>query len=396
MANLIPNHAVGSLVYAAIRTPIGSFNGALSSLSAPQLASVAIKEAMNMSGFTAERVSEAIIGQVLQSGCGQAPARQAALLAGLPDGVAATTVNKVCGSGMKAVMMADQAIRLGEAGFILAGGMESMSQAPHLIPRMRRGKYLGHEKIVDSLIWDGLWDPHEDGHMGELCEKLGKNLGYDRKAQDAYAELSYRRALEAIRQGYFTEEIVPITIEKNKVEPQIGYDEEPSEDALQSLPLLQPVYDLENGTITKGNGAKISDGAAILAIGKQFPGLTPIARILGSACHAESPATFGMAPVGAIRKLMGKCKLRIEDIDLFEINEAFALMSLAVNDRLNLDPEKVNVNGGGIALGHPIGATGARIIVSLIHALRRRGGRLGIAALCIGGGEATAVALEII
>lgn len=396
MPNLIQNYEFGSLVYGAVRTPIGSFNGALSSLSAPQLAALAMKEAVDRSGFPPERVSEAIIGQVLQAGCGQAPARQVALLAGLPDEVGATTVNKVCGSGMKAVMMADQAIRLGEASFILAGGMESMSQAPHLLPRMRRGKSLGHDKIVDSLIWDGLWDSHEDGHMGSLCEKLGQSLGYDRKAQDVYAETSYRRALEAIKEGFFSDEIVPITTEKNKTEPQIGYDEEPSEEALQSLPLLQPVYDRESGTITKGNGAKIGDGAAILAIGKPFPGLVPIARILGSVCHAESPATFGMAPVGAIRKLLGKCKLRIEDVDLFEINEAFALMSLAVNDRLNLDPEKVNPNGGSIALGHPIGATGARIIVSLIHALRRKEARLGIAALCIGGGEATAIAVEII
>lgn len=386
----------GSFIYSAVRTPMGRFNGALSSIPAPDLASIAIKEALRKAGIPEDRVEEVILGNVLSAGIGQAPARQAALNSGLPDAVGATTVNKVCGSGMKAVMMADQSLRLNHSQFIVAGGMESMSRAPFLLPQMRRGRKLGNAPVVDSMIHDGLCDPLENDHMGELSEKICQQHGISRESQDTFAATSYRRARKAQEDGTFAREIVSISMNPGEHSAVLDKDEQPFADDLDQLPLLSPVFDKQAGTITKGNGAKLSDGAAVLVIGNESAGYTPWARIVGYATHAQSSATFALAPVEAIRKVLQSCNLSIEEIDLFEINEAFAAMSLIVNQKLGLDPEKVNVHGGSIALGHPIGATGARILVTLINALQTRGQKRGLASLCIGGGEATAMVIELV
>jgi acetyl-CoA C-acetyltransferase len=384
-----------SFIYSAVRTPIGQFNGALSSMAAPDLASAAIKEALRRAGINGDQIGEVLLGNVLSAGIGQAPARQAALKSGLPDNVGATTVNKVCGSGMKAVMMADQSLRLNQAQFIVAGGMESMSRAPFLLPQMRQGRKLGNALAIDSMIHDGLCDPLENDHMGELSEEISKEHGISRESQDAFAATSYRRARKAQDECIFSHEIVPVTIISKKDSSVVDRDEQPFADDPDQLPLLPPVFDKQGGTITKGNGAKISDGAAVLVIGKKSSEYTPLARIVGYATHAQSPATFALAPVEAIRKVLQSCNLTIKDIDLFEINEAFAAMSLIVNQTLGLDPDTVNVHGGSIALGHPIGATGARILVTLINALQTRSLKRGLASLCIGGGEATAMVIEL-
>jgi len=384
-----------SFIYSAVRTPIGQFNGALSSMAAPDLASAAIKEALRRAGINGDQIGEVLFGNVLSAGIGQAPARQAALKSGLPDNVGATTVNKVCGSGMKAVMMADQSLRLNQAQFIVAGGMESMSRTPFLLPQMRQGRKLGNALAIDSMIHDGLCDPLENDHMGELSEEISKEHGISRESQDAFAATSYRRARKAQDECIFSHEIVPVTIISKKDSSVVDRDEQPYADDPDQLPLLPPVFDKQGGTITKGNGAKISDGAAVLVIGKKSSEYAPLARIVGYATHAQSPATFALAPVEAIRKVLQSCNLTIKDIDLFEINEAFAAMSLIVNQTLVLDPDTVNVHGGSIALGHPIGATGARILVTLINALQTRGLKRGLASLCIGGGEATAMVIEL-
>ncbi|MFQ5451173.1 MAG: thiolase family protein [Nitrospinaceae bacterium] len=386
-----------SFIYSAVRTPIGKFNGTLSHLSAPELGACAIQGAVERSRVPAEQIDEVILGNVVSAGTGQAPARQAALRAGLPESAGATQVNKVCGSGIKAVILAGQAIALGEARFIVAGGMESMSRGPFMIPQLRRGRKLGNLEIIDSLLHDGLWDPHENGHMGELCERLAGKFCFTRESQDAYAITSYTRARQAWEKGIFAREIVGVAgPTRDGGREMIEKDEQPFADDLDRMPFLPPVFKREGGTITKGNGAKINDGAAALVIGKEIPGLVPIARIVGSVTHSQPPATFGLAPVEAVKKVLAKCGLGMDEIDLFEINEAFAVISLAVNDLLALDPRKVNVHGGSIALGHPIGATGARILVTLIHALREKGLKRGLAALCIGGGEAMATVVEVL
>ncbi len=386
----------GSFIYSAVRTPIGQFNGAFSSMAAPDLASAAIKEVLRRAGIKGDQIGEVLLGNVLSAGIGQAPARQAALKSGLPETVGATTINKVCGSGMKAVMMADQSLRLNQAQFIVAGGMESMSRAPFLLPQMRQGRKLGNAPAIDSMIHDGLCDPLENDHMGELSEEISKEHGISRESQDAFAATSYRRARKAQDECIFSHEIVPVTIISKKDSSVVDRDEQPYADDPDQLPLLPPVFDKQGGTITKGNGAKISDGAAVLVIGNKSSGHTPLARIVGYATHAQLPATFALAPVEAIRKVLQSCNLTIKDIDLFEINEAFAAMSLIVNQTLGLDPDTVNVHGGAIALGHPIGATGARILVTLINALQTRGMKRGLASLCIGGGEATAMVIELV
>jgi len=385
-----------TFIYSAVRTPIGTFNGALSSLTAPELGSIAISEALKRARISRDQVDEVLFGNVVSAGIGQAPARQAALKSGLPSTVGATTINKVCGSGMKAVLLADQAIRLNEARFIVAGGMESMSQAPFLVPHMRRGHKLGHAQMVDSLVWDGLWDQHENGHMGELSENVSQHYGISRESQDAYALSSYERVKKAQKDGVLAHEIVPVRVTQHGHSFVLDQDEQPTCDDLGRFPLLRPVFDRTGGTITKGNGAKISDGAAALVVGGNFEGLTPIAKIVAYATHAQSPATFALAPIHAVKKVLKQSAFQVSDIDLFEINEAFAAISLIVHKELGLDPAKVNVHGGAIALGHPIGATGARILVTLINALKSRGERRGLASLCIGGGEATAMILEII
>ncbi len=386
----------GSFIYSAVRTPIGQFNGALSSMAAPDLASAAIKEALRRAGINGDQIGEVLLGNVLSAGIGQAPARQAALKSGLPETVAATTINKVCGSGMKAVMMADQSLRLNQAQFIVAGGMESMSRAPFLLPQMRQGRKLGNAPAIDSMIHDGLCDPLENDHMGELSEKISQQHGISRENQDTFAAASYRRARIAQDEGILSREIVSLSMNHKKHSSVVDKDEQPYTDDPDQLPLLPPVFDKQCGTITKGNGAKISDGAAVLVIGMKSSGHTPLARIAGYATHAQSSATFALAPVEAIRKVLQACNLGIDDIDLFEINEAFAAMSLIVNQTLGLDPDKVNIHGGSIALDHPIGATGARILVTLINALQTRGLKRGLASLCIGGGEATAMVIELV
>ena len=365
-------------------------------MAAPDLASAAIKEALRRAGINGDQIGEVLLGNVLSAGIGQAPARQAALKSGLPDNVGATTINKVCGSGMKAVMLADQSLRLNQAQFIVAGGMESMSRAPFLLPQMRQGRKLGTAPAIDSMIHDGLCDPLENDHMGELSEKISKEHGISRESQDAFAATSYRRARKAQDECIFSHEIVPVTIISKKDSSVMDKDEQPYADDPDQLALFPPVFDKQSGTITKGNGAKISDGAAALVIGQESSGHTPLARIVGYSTHAQSPATFALAPVEAIRKVLQSCNLTLKDIDLFEINEAFAAMSLIVNQMLDLDPDKVNIHGGSIALGHPIGATGARILVTLINALQTRGLKRGLASLCIGGGEATAMVIELV
>ncbi len=385
----------GSFIYSAVRTPIGQFNGVLSSMAAPDLASAAIKEALRRAGINGDQVQEVLLGNVLSAGIGQAPARQAALKSGLPDTVGATTINKVCGSGMKAVMLADQSLRLNQAQFIVAGGMESMSRAPFLLPQMRQGRKLGNAPAIDSMIHDGLCDPLENDHMGELSEKISQQHGISRESQDAFAAASYCRARKAQDDGTFAREIVSVVINSKEGTSVVDKDEQPYADEPDQLALLSPVFDKQGGTITKGNGAKISDGAAALVVGQELSGHAPLARIAGYATYAQSSATFALAPIDAIRKVLQSCDLTIKDIDLFEINEAFAAMSLIVNQTLGLDPDQVNVHGGSIALGHPIGATGARILVTLINALQTRGLKRGLASLCIGGGEATAMVIEL-
>jgi len=390
------NEIQNTYLYSAVRTPIGSFNGSLSSVSAPELAAAIIPEALQRAGLAAEDIDEVLLGNVVSAGMGQAPARQAALRAGLPESVPCTTINKVCGSGMKTVMMADQAIRLNQARFVMAGGMESMSRAPFLLTRMRRGHKLGNSEIVDSLIHDGLWDSQENHPMGALSEKVAQDHCISRESQDAYALSSYLRARKAQQDGTFAKEIVEVPIQVRGHHRVIDQDEQPFADDVEKLPFLSPAFDRKGGTITKGNGAKISDGAAVLVVGRESSRHKPLARILGYAAHAQSPATFSLAPVEAIKKVLKSCHLNKEDIDLFEINEAFAAVSLMVNQKLDLDPEKVNVHGGVIALGHPIGATGARILVTLINALKTKGLKRGLASLCIGGGEATALVVELV
>lgn len=383
-------------IYSALRTPIGKFNGVLSSLTAPDLGSIVISEVLDKSGIDRDRVDEVIFGNVISAGVGQAPARQAALKSGLSDHIGATTINKVCGSGMKAVMMADQEIRVNGAQFIVAGGMESMSQAPFLVPQLRRGRKLGNAQLIDSLIHDGLWDQSENGHMGELSEKISQQYSVSREKQDDYAITSYERVRKAQKDGFLGREIVPVHLNQKGQSFVADQDEQPACDDLSRIPFLPPVFDKTGGTITKGNGAKISDGAAALVIGSASKDLAPVARIVAYASHAQSPATFALAPIEAVKKVLNKSHFQLHDIDLFEINEAFAAVSLIVHEQLGLDPEKVNIHGGSIALGHPIGATGARILVTLINALQSNGLKRGLASLCIGGGEATAMIIEIV
>lgn len=381
-------------IYGAVRTPIGAFNGCFASVPAPELAAAAIREVFRKSKIPVELIHEVILGNAISAGIGQAPARQAAIQSGLPESIGATTVNKVCGSGLKAVIMADQAVRLREAEFVLAGGMENMTLAPFLLPQFRKGHKLGNAQLVDSMIHDGLWDPHEQSHMGELCERLAKRKCFSRESQDAYAVTSYTRARKAQDEGIFAKEIAAVSVTRYGKTEWVDRDEQPGAENLEQIPFMRPVFDKEGGSITKGNGAKINDGAAALIIGGKSSQFQPLVRIIGYAAHAQSPATFGLAPVEAIRKALRQCGLKIEDIDLFEINEAFAIVSLAINEALGLNPENVNVHGGAIALGHPIGATGARILVTLIHALQERNLKTGLASLCIGGGEAIAMVVE--
>jgi len=385
-------------VVSAVRTPIGSFLGQLASLPAPRLGAVAIGEAVRRAGLSPEKVDQVIMGNVLQAGVGQAPARQALRFAGLPDHVPAVTLHKVCGSGMRAIMMAANDLRSGEGEVMVAGGMESMSNAPYLLPGGRKGYRLGHGQVLDHMVFDGLWDPYGDKHMGNCAEICARHYGFSRQEQDAFAQASYQRAIRATEEGDFAEEIVPMEVSAGKGQSTLlSRDEEPFRVDLAKMPTLKPAFE-RDGTVTAANASKINDGAAALvvatasAVGKY--NLQPLARIVAQASHAQEPEWFTTAPVGAIRKVLEKAKMSLESIDLVEINEAFAVVAMAAMRELGIPHEKLNVNGGAVALGHPIGASGARIVTTLLHALRRRKLRWGLAAICIGGGEATAMIFE--
>jgi len=386
------------VIVSAVRTPMGSFNGAFSSIPATKLGSLAIAEALRRIGLRGDQVKEVFMGCVYTAGLGQAPARQASLGAGIPNSVGATTVNKVCGSSLQTVIMATQSIRLGEARTLVAGGMESMTGAPYLLPRAREGYHLGHGELIDSLIKDGLWDVYNNFHMGHGGELCANKYQLTRAEVDDFALESYRRARAAIASGAFKQEIVPVEVPQKKGAPlTVAEDEEPNRVDLGKMGRLKPAFQ-DDGVLTVGNSPTCNDGAAALIIMEEkeaiVHGMTPRARIVGSAGAALAPEWFTMAPVHAIRNLLKRTGHTIDQINLFEINEAFSSVALAINRELGLDPEKVNINGGAVALGHPIGATGARILTTLLYALEANGGRLGIASLCIGGGEGLAVMIE--
>lgn len=389
------HHAV---IVSAVRTPLGSFNGAFSSVPATKLGSIAITEAFTRIGLSADRIDEVLMGCVLSAGLGQAPARQAVIGAGLPHSVGAVTVNKVCGSSLQTVIMAARAIALGEAQVIVAGGMENMTRAPFLLEKARQGYRLGHGELTDSVIKDGLWDVYNQFHMGNAGELCAAKYRLSRQDVDDFALESYGRAREAIASGAFTKEIVPVEVPQKKGAPAIvTEDEEPNRVDLARLRQLKPVFQ-EDGVLTVGNSPSCNDGAAAMVIMAEEEasrlGLVPLGRIVGYAGAALAPEWFTIAPVEAIRRLLKETGLSIGDIDLFEINEAFSAVSLAINRELGLDAKKVNVNGGAVALGHPIGATGARILTTLLYAMEAREARRGLASLCIGGGEALALLVE--
>lgn len=389
-----------AVILSGIRTPIGAFGGSLSSLSAPALGAIAIRAAVEKAGLAPEDVDEVLFGQVLQGGVGQAPARQAALGAGLPKSVPCTTVNKVCGSGMKTVMLAAQAIAAGDAQFVVAGGMESMSQAPYFSAQARTGLRMGDSKLVDMMIHDGLWDPYHQVHMGTCGDLCARELNYSREQIDAFAAESYRRALSAQERGTLGEEIVPVPVPQRKGDPVIvAEDEEPKKGDVSKLAGLRPAFDKE-GVTTAGNASSIDDGASALVVASESAaaakGLKPLARIVAYAQHAHEPQWFTTAPAEAIQKVLAKAGLSVGDIDVWEVNEAFAVVAMNVADKVGIPYDRLNVNGGAVALGHPIGMTGGRLVLTAMHELRRRGGKYAVATPCIGGGEATAVLLEAV
>jgi len=386
------------VIVSACRTPIGSFGGSLSSVSASRLGAIVIEQALKRINLSPKEINEVIMGCVLTAGIGQAPARQAALFAGLPETVETMTINKVCGSGLKAIMLGAQAIMLGDADVIVAGGMESMSNVPYLLEKARTGYRMGHGQLVDAMIKDGLWDVYNNFHMGSAAELCAKDCAVPRQAQDEFSIRSYTLALEAQKSGWYKDEIVPVNIEqKGGGILSVEEDEEPKKVKFEKIPHLKPAFQ-KDGTVTAANASKINDGAAAVVIMSkekaQTLGLQSLARIVAFGSAAKKPEWFTTAPADVITKVLNKAKLTKEDIDLFEINEAFAVVNLAVNKLLGLDPEKVNVHGGAVALGHPIGASGARILVTLLYAMKRRNVQRGMAAICIGGGEACAMIVE--
>ncbi len=387
------------VIVAAKRTPIGAMNGQLLPLSSPQLAAVAIKAALVESGLKAEDITEALIGCVLPAGVGQAPARQAVLAAGLLKSTTSTTVNKVCGSGMKTVMMAHDAILAGSADIVVAGGMESMSNAPHMLPKARQGYRYGHSKVLDHMAFDGLENAYDGKSMGIFADATAAKYGFTREAQDAFAAESVKRAQAAVASGAFKAEIAGVTVSGKGGDVVLATDEPPGLCKPEKIASLRPAFN-KDGTVTAASSSSISDGAAAMILmtesAAKARGLKPIARIVGHASNAHEPEWFTTAPVGAIDKLQKKLGWTAATVDLYEINEAFAVVTMAAMKDLGLPHEKVNVNGGACALGHPIGASGARLIVTLLHALKARGGKRGIASLCIGGGEATALAVEMV
>jgi acetyl-CoA C-acetyltransferase len=386
-------------ILAAKRTPIGAFQGSLSALSAPQLGASAARAVLDASGISADRIDETVIGCVLMAGIGQAPARQAALAAGVPHHVPATTVNKMCGSAMKSLMLASDQIRAGSANIVLAGGIESMSNAPYLLPKARSGLRMGHAELIDHMFFDGLQSPFDGKLMGHFADATAKKYEFSRQQQDQFAAESVRRALNAVESGAFDAEVVPVTVKDRKGERVVAKDETPYGCDIAKIPNLKPAFN-KDGTVTAASSSSISDGAALAVLAgastvKEL-GLKPMARIVAYASHAQEPEWFTTAPVGAIRSALARAGWNANDVDLYEINEAFACVAMAAIHDLRLDATKVNVHGGACALGHPIGATGARITTTLLYALKQRGLKRGIAALCIGGGEATALAVEMV
>ncbi len=385
-------------VVSAVRTPIASFLGAFAELSAPKLGAVAIREALARAKVAPELVGEVFMGNVLSAGIGQAPARQASLGAGVPDKVPCTTVSKVCGSGLQAVIFGAKTLALGDAELVVAGGMESMSNAPYYLTRARSGYRMGNDKLVDGMIFDGLWDPYNDYHMGNAGELCAKELSFSREAQDDLAKESYRRALAAQKEGKFAAELVSVSVPQKKGDALVvGEDEEPARGNASKMGGLRPAF-TKDGTITAANASKIDDGASALVLAteaavKQHK-LEPLARIVGYGSAAQAPEWFTTAPAAAIDATLARLGMKTSDIDLYEINEAFAVVALACAQKCGLDLARVNVNGGAVALGHPIGASGARILTTLVHAMKDRGAKRGLATLCIGGGEAVAVVVE--
>ncbi len=386
------------VITAARRTPIGAFQGALAAVTAPQLGAVALRAGLADSRAVAERVDDVILGCVLPAGLGQAPARQAALAAGLPVSVPVSTLNKVCGSGMKAIMLGADAIRAGSARVVIAGGMESMTHAPYLLPKARAGYRLGHGQLLDHMFYDGLQNPADGELMGHFADVTARQYGFSRAEQDAFAAESVRRALAACQDGAFHEEIAPVSLTARGREQRIEQDEPPFKCDLAKIPTLKPAFDAD-GTVTAASSSSIADGAAALVLMSQSAaqalGAPVLARLVAQASFAQAPEWFTTAPAGAVRRVLQRAGWSIGDVDLFEINEAFAVVTLAAMRDLGVEHARINVHGGACALGHPIGASGARIVVTLLHALRRRGAPRGVAALCIGGGEATAIAIEL-
>jgi len=387
------------VIAAAKRTAIGSFLGQFNGVPSPTLGAAAITAALEQAGIAAADVSEVIMGCVLPANLGQAPARQAALAAGIPTSVGATTINKVCGSGMKAIMLGHDLIKAGSASVVVAGGMESMSNAPHMIPNSRTGNRYGNFQAVDHMAWDGLTNPYDGQAMGVFGERAAEKFGFTREQQDAYAIESVTRAKAAQAAGAFTDEIVPVKVAGRKGEVEYAQDEQPGKSDIERIPSLKPAFK-KDGTVTAASSSSISDGAAatvlLSADEAARRGLSPLARIVGHATFSQEPEWFTTAPIAAIEKLVERIGWKLDEVDLFEINEAFAVVAMAPIKQLGIPHAKVNVNGGACALGHPIGASGARLVVTLVNALRKRGGKRGIATLCIGGGEATAIAIELI
>jgi acetyl-CoA C-acetyltransferase len=387
------------VIASAVRTPIGVFQGAFSPLSAAQLGAAAVKEAVARAGASADDIDLVLMGNVLSAGMGQAPARQAAIYAGLAESTPTVTLNKMCGSGLEAIVQASRAVALGDAGVVVAGGMESMTNAPYLLPGARGGLRMGNATLIDSMVHDGLWDVYNDKHMGSCAEMCASKYQFSREAQDEYAVRSYRRAQEAIEKGYFRDEIVPVDVPGRKgAVTTVAEDEGPHKVDFDRISSLRPAFEKE-GTVTAANASTINDGAAAVVVASEevakAKGLKIIANIRGYAGSAQAPEWFTTAPVGAMRQLFERLAWAPDAVDLFEINEAFAVVSMAAMQEFELPPEKVNVHGGAVALGHPIGASGARIVVTLLSALKQRGARRGVAAICIGGGEALAMGLEL-
>jgi acetyl-CoA C-acetyltransferase len=390
---------MNTVILSAVRTPIGAFMGSLSSFSAPQLGAKVVAEAVKRAGLKNEDINEVIMGNVLTGGVGQAPARQAAIYAGLPKSVECMTINKVCGSGLKSVMLADQAIKCGDADVIIAGGQESMSSAPYILFKARSGYRMGNGELVDLMIHDGLWDVYKQIHMGMAGELCSSEFKISREEQDEYAAMSYKRAQQAQANGWFKDEIVPVTIEGKLGNINVDEDEEPAKVKFDKIATLKPVFK-KDGVVTAANASSIDDGAAAVAVASEKKaielGLKPIARIIAHVSHAQEPDWFTTAPAEAIKKVLAKASMSISDIDLFEVNEAFSVVPIVTKQLAGVDYDKMNIHGGAVALGHPIGASGARILTTLIYALKRTGGKYGIASLCIGGGEAVAMIIEMI